>query len=398
MKRHGLQSVKLIIHCVTPRIKFLYTFALITWLTVSSGYASNQVGRTEAPDGFYVGADTAPSYSLQIAPSDGGPAGILQIHEKGSFLPKRFVVSATDLIPSGYFIQISGQAPETMPVMPGIVIAASHTAYFGIAQQIGPNATISLLLDNREGAEAVVSMLEKHFSLPPSPIGLPTTNPSPNEISVQDLSPSTNWHWDQAMADALLAYGSHNETNHAGLIAALAYSRMMLIARVNGMPEPPSQFPLPNFEAGPLRPLPIHVNFYCINDYYPDYLLCQYDVDEKNYSQSDESGWFKAALKQIRRAGSKKFPPIKWIAVIIDNRAEWNGASTFEKCYKAGAIFKAGDVFDSSHNFSQLIADADMDRHPFKYDQIQPTPGDAQRWLIVERHAATNQTISVEPK
>jgi hypothetical protein len=54
-------------------------------------------------------------------------------------------------------------------------------------------------------------------------------------------------------------------------------------------------------------------------------------------------------------------------------------------------IFKTSDVFDSSRKFSQLIAGAQMDRHPFKYDQIQPTPGDAQRWLIVERYAAANR-------
>jgi hypothetical protein len=142
----------------------------------------------------------------------------------------------------------------------------------------------------------------------------------------------------------------------------------------------PSRFTTSSFKALFTHYKRRGTKFYCINDYYPDYLLCQYDVDEKNYSQSDESGWFKAALKQIRHSGPKKFPPIKWIAIIINNRAEWNGASTFEKCYKAGAIFKASDVFDSSRKFSQLIADADMDRHPFKYDQLQPTPGDAQRW------------------
>lgn len=84
---------------------------------------------------------------------------------------------------------------------------------------------------------------------------------------------------------------------------------------------------------------------------------------------------------------------------MIYNRGEYKDENTtFEQCSKVGAIFKAKDVFDSSRKFSQLITDAKMDRHPFKYDQIQPTPGDTQRWLIVERHAATNQTISVELK
>jgi hypothetical protein len=274
--------------------------------------------------------------------------------------------------------------------LPGIVIIANHKAYFGYARRVSSSNTVALLLGNREEAEAVNSMLEKRFALPPVPIGLSVTNPAANEYTVQDLSPSANWHWDQAMADALLAYGSHTDDRDAAISSALAYSRLMTIARVNRMPEPLSEFPLPNFEAGPGRPLPIHVNFYGINDHYPNYLLCQYDVDEKNYNQSDEPEWFNAALKQIRRSGPKIFPPIKWIAVIIDNRADWKGAGTFEQGYKVGAIFKASDVFDSSRKFSQSIADTDLDRHPFKYDQLQPTPGDEQRWLIVERHAATN--------
>jgi hypothetical protein len=188
------------------------------------------------------------------------------------------------------------------------------------------------------------------------------------------------------MADALLAKA--NQDHDYGVISA--YSKMMSIARVNGMPESPSEFPFPNVEGYALHPVPAYVNFYGINDRYPDYLLCEYDVDEKNYNQADETGWFNKALKQIRHFGPKKFPPLEWIAVVIDNRADWKGAGTFEQCYKVGAIFKASDVFDSSHKLSQLIADAGMDRHPFKYDQLQPTPGDQQRWLIVERHAATN--------
>ncbi len=362
---------------------------LITLLAVTSGYATAQVNQTEAPDGFYVGADTAPSYALPTVSNDGGPVTI-QIHEDGDFIPKHFVISATDKIPGGYFVQVSGQNTNVVMNSPGIVIIANHKAYFGYARRVDSSATVALLLNNREEAEAVNSMLEKRFMLPPSPIGLAITNLDPNQITVQDLSPSTNWHWDQAMADALLAKGNHDQS----ITEALAYSHMMLLARVNKMPEPPSEFPLPNFETGPGRPLPVHVNFYCINDHYPNYLLCQYDIDEKNYNQSDESGCFNAALKQIRRSGPKKFPPIKWIAVIIVNRAEWSGASTFERGHKVGAVFKASDVFDSSRKFSQLIADAKMDRHPFKYDPIQPTPGDEQRWLIVERHAATNNPVT----
>ena len=59
---------------------------------------------------------------------------------------------------------------------------------------------------------------------------------------------------------------------------------------------------------------------------------------------------------------------------------------------KVGAIFKASDVFDSSHDLSQLVAHAEMDRHPFKYDTTQPTPGEQQRWVIVEQHATNNPT------
>jgi hypothetical protein len=147
---------------------------------------------------------------------------------------------------------------------------------------------------------------------------------------------------------------------------------------------------LPNYQAGPLNPLPIHVNFYETRDYYPAYLLCSYDVDEMNYDTSNESGWFKAALKQIRALGPKKFPPFKWVAVIINNRAEWKGVSTIDQAHKVGTIFKASDVFDSSRDLSQLIAHANMDRHPFKLDPRQPTPGEQQRWIIVEQHAATN--------
>ncbi|MGA2240640.1 MAG: hypothetical protein ABSH11_01180 [Verrucomicrobiota bacterium] len=386
MKSDGVQN-KMSVIAKLPGMKPLYTFALLALLAALSGYASDQVDRTEAPDGFYVGADTASSYALQIPPSDGGSSVIFQIHENGAFIPKRLVVSSTDLIPGGYFVQVSGQGTDKMPVTPGIVIVASHKAYFGSAKRVGSSATVSLLLDNREEAEAVASMLEKRFSLSPSPIVLLATNPAPSAPSVQDTNQPDNWHWNQAMADALLAKANHDENDNR---AFSAYSRMMYEARLHGMPEPPSQFPFPNVAGYAHHPRPDYVNFYAINDHYPDYLLCEYDVDVKNYNQSNEPKWFKAALGQIHRSGPKKFPPIKWVAVAIRNVEEHKDASTFEQSFKVGAIFKASDVFDSSRKFSQLIVDADMDRHPFKYDQIQPTPGDAQRWLIVERHAATN--------
>jgi len=160
---------------------------------------------------------------------------------------------------------------------------------------------------------------------------------------------------------------------------------------------PPSEWPFPNYPAGPGNPLPPNVNFYRINDHYPAYLLCEYDVDQSNYSQTNEPKWFEAALEQIRQSGPKKFPPVKWVAVILINRAGWNGVSTYEQAHKVGAIYKASAVFSPSCDLSQLVAQADMDRHPLKYDQSQPTPGDQDRWLIVEQHAATN-SASMGPK
>jgi len=154
----------------------------------------------------------------------------------------------------------------------------------------------------------------------------------------------------------------------------------------------PSDWPFPNFQTGPGRPLPNYLNFYTMDDRYPAYLLCEYAVESKPYNQTNESGWFKAALEQIRNSGSQKFPPIKWIAVAVRNVAEHKDASTFEQSFKVGAIFNAGDVFDSSRDLSQLITDAQMDRHPFKYDTTQPTPGEQQRWLVVEQHATNNPT------
>jgi hypothetical protein len=177
--------------------------------------------------------------------------------------------------------------------------------------------------------------------------------------------------------------------------AALAYSTMLYVEKMHH-PElftnpPPSEWSFPNYQTGPGRPLPAYVNFYSMNDPYPAYLLCEYDIEETNYSQTNEPKWFEAALEQMRQSGPKRFPPLRWVAVIIINRSGWNGVSTFEQAHKVGAIFKASDVFNPSCNLSQLVADAQMDRHPFKYDTSQPTPGEQQRWLIVEQNAATNR-------
>ncbi len=177
---------------------------------------------------------------------------------------------------------------------------------------------------------------------------------------------------------------------------ALAASEKEYEARMHGAPPRPSEFPFPNPPGE--QPIPNYINFYSINDRYPTYLLCEYRVDKREYDQLDEPKWFKAALKQIRQSGPKKFPPITWIAVIIINRAEWNGASTFEEAHKVGALFKASDVFSPSCDLSQLISHADMVRNPFKYDTSQLAPMDQQRWLIVEQHAATNRGTAVGAK
>jgi hypothetical protein len=168
------------------------------------------------------------------------------------------------------------------------------------------------------------------------------------------------------------------------------YGEKIYEERMRGVPPPPSFFPFPNYEVGPHRPRPIEMNFYAINDDDPEYLLCQYDVDEMDYSQTQEPKWFEAALDQVRHSGPREFPPIKWVVVMILNRAEGKDVSGFEQCHKVAAIFKAEDVFASSRDLSQLVAGTAMDRHPFKYDPTQPTPGGQQRWMIVERHAATN--------
>ena len=174
------------------------------------------------------------------------------------------------------------------------------------------------------------------------------------------------------------------------LRAALDYAAKQREDRIRGVPLPPSAFSFPNPDAGPHLPPPSYVNFYGVDDSYPNYLECVFDVDEITYNQSKEPKWFIESLKQIRHSGPEKFPPIKWIAVLIKNRAEHKDASTFEPSFKEGAIFKASDVFDSSHDLSHLVANAVMDRHPFKYDTTQPTSGEQQRWIIVEQHAATN--------
>jgi hypothetical protein len=190
--------------------------------------------------------------------------------------------------------------------------------------------------------------------------------------------------------------GSNDDNYEARNAAFEEFAAKQRENNLRGISPPPSQFHFPNVYGEPFHPRPCYVNFYSVNDHYPDYLLCEYDVEVTHYNQSDESGWFGEALAQIRRYGPKKFPPVKWVAVIIKNRAEHKDESTFEQSFKVGAIFKADDVFDAVHNVSELITQVSMDRHPFFFDRTKPDlfPSEQQRWIIVEQHAATNSPVS----
>ncbi len=170
--------------------------------------------------------------------------------------------------------------------------------------------------------------------------------------------------------------------------AALAQARREYEAKMRN--PPPREIPLPNFPTGPGRPPPDEINFYSINPHYAGYLLCSYDFKENHYDPNKEPARFGAALAQIRGTGRDRFPPIRWIAVIICNYAQGVAQHPIGETATAGAIFDASDVFDPSRDISQLVAQAKLDRRPFLYDRSQPTPGEQARWLIVERHAAAN--------
>jgi hypothetical protein len=177
-----------------------------------------------------------------------------------------------------------------------------------------------------------------------------------------------------------------------GIEAILARSQQDYEER-NHHPEillhpPPSEWLFPN----PEGPQPLGVNFYRIEDHYADYLLCQFDIDENPYDPSKEPEYFKSALRQVRHSSKGKFPRIKWVTVMIVNRGEFKGPSPSEQCCKVGSIFRASEVFSHWRNLSRLVAHADLDRHPFLFDKRQPTPGQQDRWLIVERHAELNLT------
>ncbi|MCF6177304.1 MAG: hypothetical protein L3J71_16230 [Victivallaceae bacterium] len=155
-----------------------------------------------------------------------------------------------------------------------------------------------------------------------------------------------------------------------------------------------NSFPLPNYDVtGP------YFNFYMTYKRHPGYLLCRYAVNKVKYDRSMEKHWFKASLEQIRDLGHKKFPPhTKWIAVVISNIAEHKGLSTFEKSHKVGAIFNADNIFNHSKDLTELISHAKKNQHSIMYDPRKRTPGEQERWLIVEQHAANIEKQSVENK
>jgi hypothetical protein len=63
---------------------------------------------------------------------------------------------------------------------------------------------------------------------------------------------------------------------------------------------------------------------------------------------------------------------------------------TVDQSHKVGEIFNARDVFGFEKSVREIIGQGQVDRHPFHLDSTQPAPSEQQRWLIVERHAATN--------
>src|ERR1700683_744102 len=162
-------------------MKPLCIVGLVILLTVLSGHSTLGGGKREAADWFSVGTNSPPSYTLQISPPKGTPGSGVTFHirESNSFLPQRVVVSATNQIPGGYLVQVSGRGTEEMLDLSGIIIVANHSGYFGDGKRIGSSVTISLLLDNRDKAEAVASMIRTRYSLPfTAPVTSPVETPS----------------------------------------------------------------------------------------------------------------------------------------------------------------------------------------------------------------------------
>src|SRR5207237_4319939 len=116
--------------------------------------------------------------------------------------------------------------------------------------------------------------------------------------------------------------------------------------------------------------------------YYPGCLLCTYDVSENHYDSSNESVWFEEAVLQVRSYGAQAFPPIKWVIVVIANRAEHKDAKTFAQSRKAGVVFDAKQVLKFDYDLEKCVTKAKADRHPFAYD---PGHQPDRRWLIAEK-------------
>jgi hypothetical protein len=63
-----------------------------------------------------------------------------------------------------------------------------------------------------------------------------------------------------------------------------------------------------------------------------------------------------------------RFPEVMWIAVMLWNRAEHMGKSTFEESRKSSAIFRGSEVFDRSNALPGVI-ESEINRQPFKYEE-----------------------------
>jgi hypothetical protein len=189
----------------------------------------------------------------------------------------------------------------------------------------------------------------------------------------------TTTHEGSASRAQQLAKDDEGRTRSLALAFALAASG------------PSNEIPLPNFEGRPGVSPPIGVNFYMVFKDYPDYLLCKYDVWEEHYDRTNEPAWFIAALGQIRDLGPNRFPPERYIAIAIFNRAEHRDEKSYAQAYKVAAIFDVNGVFDPSVDIGELMGRTRMDRQPFVYDPQQSTPSQQQRWVIVERHAAATR-------
>ncbi len=147
---------------------YIVVFVLLASLAVLPGCASSRVARTDAPDGFYIGTDTAfGSYLVRgFYPSDSPHA--LHIHEISTFQPEHIVITASLQRSDWFDLAIAGRATEGLPdTYNGIIVIAKHKAYFGISKRTGSSGTVKVLFETRKEADTVVSALRTRYSLPP---------------------------------------------------------------------------------------------------------------------------------------------------------------------------------------------------------------------------------------